>query len=140
MTTLEGLDGLRRLPPGAVVSVGNFDGIHLGHDAILGRARTLRDRAGAPAVAVVTFEPHPMTVLRPEAAPPRLTPPGLKKELLAARGVELLVTLPPAPEVLDLSAERFWEILRDEVRPSHLVEGRSFNFGKGRKGSAVLLK
>jgi riboflavin kinase/FMN adenylyltransferase len=139
MTSFEGLDGLRRLPPGAVVSIGNFDGIHLGHEAILARARALRAQSSAPAVAVVTFEPHPLTVLRPEAAPPRLTPPGLKQSLLTERGVDALVTLPPAREVLDLTAEKFWEILRDEVRPSHLVEGRSFNFGKGRRGSVQRL-
>jgi riboflavin kinase/FMN adenylyltransferase len=140
MTILEGIDGLRRLPPGAVVSIGNFDGIHLGHESILATMRSLRARAAAPALAVVTFEPHPLTVLRPEAVPPRLTPPGLKDALLAERGVDLLVRLPPAPEVLDLSAERFWEILRDDVRPAHLVEGGTFNFGKGRRGSIRLLQ
>ena len=139
MTTLEGLDGLRRLPRGAVVSIGNFDGIHLGHEQILFTARALRVQAGAPATAVVTFEPHPMTVLRPEAAPPRLTPLAMKRQLLAGRGVDVLVTLPPAPEVLGLTAEQFWAILRDEVGPSHLVEGQSFNFGKGRQGSVQKL-
>src|SRR5688500_9885796 len=139
MTTLQGLEGLRKLPPGAVASIGNFDGIHAGHERILATARELKARAKAPALSVVTFEPHPMTVLRPEAAPPRLTPVGIKRSLLAARGVDLLVTLPPAPEVLELTAERFWEVLRDEVRPAHLVEGHSFNFGKGRKGSAQKL-
>jgi riboflavin kinase/FMN adenylyltransferase len=140
MTILEGIDGLRKLPPGAVVSIGNFDGIHLGHESILATMRALRDRSKAPALAVVTFEPHPLTVLRPEAVPPRLTPLALKNALLAERGVDVLVTLPPAPEVLDLSAERFWEILRDDVRPSHLVEGGTFNFGKGRRGSIQLLQ
>jgi riboflavin kinase/FMN adenylyltransferase len=140
MTTLEGIDGLRHLPPGAVVSIGNFDGIHLGHESILATMRALRECSKAPALAVVTFEPHPLTVLRPEAVPPRLTPPALKNALLAERGADVLVTLPPAPEVLDLSAERFWEILRDDVRPSHLVEGGTFNFGKGRRGSIQLLQ
>jgi riboflavin kinase/FMN adenylyltransferase len=135
MKTLEGIDGLKKLPPGAVASIGNFDGIHLGHERILAEARRLRAEAKAPALAVVTFEPHPLTVLRPEAVPPRLTPLDAKRALLAERGVDVLVTLPPAPEVLDLSAERFWEILRDEARPSHLVEGPLFNFGKGRRGS-----
>ena len=139
MTTLEGLDGLRRLPPGAVVSIGNFDGIHLGHERILSTARLQRAQSSAPAVAVVTFEPHPMTVLRPEAAPPRLTPVGIKRLLLSSRGVDLLVTLPPAPEVLGLTAEQFWVLLRDEAKPSHLVEGQSFNFGKGRQGSVQKL-
>jgi len=137
---LEGLDGLRRLPAGVVLSVGNYDGIHLGHEKILATARELRAKSGAPALAVATFEPHPMTVLRPHAAPPRLTPPGIKHPLLAARGVDAVVVLPPAPEVLDLPAERFWEVLRDQVRPSHLVEGQSFMFGKGRGGNVERLR
>ena len=135
MKILEGIDGLRGLPPGAVVSVGNFDGVHRGHRHILEAARALRAGPGASALAVVTFEPHPLTVLRPESAPPRLTPPGLKRELLAALGAEYLVVLPPGQAVLELTAEQFWQILRDDVRPAHLVEGKSFNFGKNRGGN-----
>jgi riboflavin kinase/FMN adenylyltransferase len=137
---LEGLDGLRKLPAGVVLSVGNYDGIHLGHESILATARELKQRSGAPALAVATFEPHPLTVLRPHAAPPRLTPPAIKHSLLAARGIDAVVVLPPAPEVLDLPAERFWEVLRDEVKPSHLVEGQSFMFGKGRGGNVQRLR
>ena len=141
MQILEGIDGLRALPPGAVVSVGNFDGLHRGHRQILSVARDLRrGEAGATGLAVVTFEPHPLTVLRPEAAPPRLTPPGLKRALLEAAGAEHLVVLAPEREVLDLSAEAFWAILRDDVRPSHLVEGESFSFGKGRGGNVQRLR
>lgn len=132
---LEGLPGLAALPAGAVVSVGNFDGIHLGHETILAAARQLKSESRAPAVALVTFEPHPSTVLRPEQTPPRLTPPPLKRSLIASRGVDALVNLPPAPEVLGLTAEQFWEILRDRVRPAHLVEGSTFQFGKDRRGT-----
>lgn len=132
---LEGLQGLAAVPAGSVLSVGNFDGVHLGHQTILAVARRLRQESNAPAVAVVTFEPHPNTVLRPDAVPPRLTPPALKRQLLAAGGVDLLVNLPPSQEVLNLSAEHFWQTLRDQVRPSHMVEGRSFNFGKDRGGT-----
>jgi len=89
---------------------------------------------------VVTFEPHPLTVLRPDQAPPRLTSPDRKRDLLAAAGVDTLVILPPAPDVLDLSAEQFWRILRDEARPSHLVEGGSFSFGKNRIGTIDKLR
>jgi riboflavin kinase/FMN adenylyltransferase len=141
MQILEGLDGLRRLPEGTVLSVGNFDGFHLGHQEILRRARLLRERAGDGAkLAVVTFEPHPLTVLKPELAPPRLTPPGFKQSLLRAAGVDQLVILPPDPAVLDLTAEDFWAILRDEVKPTHMVEGQSFNFGRGRTGTIDKLR
>ncbi len=140
MTTLQGLEGLRQLPPGSVLSIGNFDGIHRGHQRILEVAGGFRGESGSGRVAVVTFEPHPFTVLRPEQAPPRLTPPDLKRELLAAAGVDDLVVLPPVPEVLNCSAEAFWGILRDEVRPSHMVEGDSFTFGRARGGDIARLR
>jgi riboflavin kinase/FMN adenylyltransferase len=138
MQTAEGLDALKATPPGAVVSVGNFDGLHRGHQRILQTARAL---AGPPGpFVVVTFEPHPLTVLRPDKAPPRLTPPTLKRELLAAAGVDRLVVLPPTQEVLDLAAEDFWRILRDDVQARHLVEGGTFTFGRGRGGTVEKLR
>ncbi|MDB5322072.1 MAG: ribF [Phycisphaerales bacterium] len=139
MKIVEGLDGLRSAPPGGVLSVGNFDGLHRGHRRILEVGRQLRASTGGELI-VVTFEPHPLTVLRPEKAPPRLTPATLKRELLAEAGVDLLVVVPPTKEVLDLSAEAFWAILRDEVRPRHMVEGGSFTFGKGRGGTVEKLR
>lgn len=135
MRTRLGLAALSELPHGAAVSIGNYDGVHLGHQAIV---RTLRGR-GAP-VALVTFEPHPLTVLKPAAAPPRLTPARIKNELLADAGVDELVVLPPTPDVLNLTAEDFWARLRDDVRTSLIVEGRSFNFGKGRGGTVPRLQ
>ncbi|MGB7158651.1 MAG: riboflavin biosynthesis protein RibF [Tepidisphaeraceae bacterium] len=134
----KGLQGLRSLAPGGVLSVGNFDGLHLGHRRIVETAKRLL--APGARLAVVTFEPHPLTVLRPDLAPPRLTPPAMKRELLADAGVDDLVELPPDPEVLNLTAEAFWQILRDEVRPLHIVEGKSFNFGKGRGGTIDKLR
>ena len=140
MTILEGLDGLRRVPPGGVISVGNFDGVHRGHAEILSRGRSLRAQTPGATLAVVTFEPHPLTVLRPDAVPPRLSSAPLKRELIAAAGADVLVVLPPTPEVLYLAAEDFWAILRDEVRPAHMVEGESFNFGRGRGGTIARLR
>ncbi len=119
MEIVEGLAGLKTAPPGGVVSVGNFDGLHRGHQRILEVGRQLRAQSGGPLI-VVTFEPHPLTVLRPEKAPPRLTPASLKRELLAEAGIDRLVVVPPTREVLDLSAEAFWAILRDQVRPRHM--------------------
>ncbi len=136
MQISQGISGLRQLPPGTVMSIGNFDGVHLGHRKILRLANGLRGGVG---VAVVTFEPHPLTVLRPDKAPPRLTPVALKRTLLAEAGADHLVELPPTPEVLDLTAEQFWQLLRDDVKPAHLIEGSSFSFGKGRGGSVETL-
>jgi riboflavin kinase/FMN adenylyltransferase len=139
METLHGIDGLTNLPPGAIISIGNFDGIHLGHQRILQTARKLASESRS-SLAVVTFEPHPLTVLRPQAVPPRLTLPHRKATLLNEAGVSHLVILPPEPNVLNLSAEEFWLLLRDHVKPAHLVEGPSFNFGRGRAGTIEKLK
>jgi riboflavin kinase/FMN adenylyltransferase len=139
MQIVEGLNGLRSTPNGAVLAMGNFDGLHRGHRRILQLGRELRASSSGELV-VVTFEPHPLTVLRPEKAPPRLTPSALKREMLAEAGVDRLVILPPAHDLLDISAENFWALLRDEVRPAHLVEGDSFTFGKGRGGTIDKLR
>ncbi len=137
MREYDGIDGLRGLPAGTVVSVGNYDGVHRGHAALLARARSL---AGPAGVAVVTFEPHPLTVLRPDRAPPRLTPPPLKRDALARLGVDHLAVLPPTPDVLGLAAEDFWHLLRDSVRPAAIVEGPTFIFGKNRGGDLAKLR
>lgn len=139
MQIRHGLDGLRSLPPGAVLSIGNYDGIHLGHRKLLELATATRATAGGR-LAVVTFEPHPLTVLKPELAPPRLTSPAAKQALLEQAGVDDYIVLPPSPEVLNLSAEQFWTLLRDQVKPSHLIEGSTFNFGKGRGGNIDRLR
>ncbi len=139
MNIHHGLAGLAQLPPNAVISVGNFDGIHLGHREILRVMHSLRGE-GAGGLAIVTFEPHPLTVLRPAMAPPRLTLPVLKRHLLAEAGVDHLVELPPTPDVLGLAAEAFWQLIRDQVRPVAMVEGESFYFGKGRKGTIAVLR
>src|SRR3954454_15259809 len=140
MQVREGLEGLRSVPPGGVMSIGNYDGLHLGHRRLLEMAETLRAKSASRRVAVVTFEPHPLTVLRPELAPPRLTPPEVKRALLEQAGVDDYVVLPPDQSVLNLSAEDFWTILRDDVRPAHLVEGDTFNFGKDRRGTMDRLR
>src|ERR1700753_486082 len=103
----DGLEGLRKLPHGLALSVGNFDGLHRGHRQIIELAKSLNGPAG---VAVVTFEPHPFTVLRPGHAPPRLTPLPLKIELLKEIGVDHLAILPPTTSLLNLTAEAFWQI------------------------------
>ena len=139
METLHGLDGLRAAPRGAVLTVGNFDGLHRGHRRLLAACADARVASRAAALVAVTFEPHPLTVLKPEIAPPRLTPPDVKDGLLAAAGVTHLVVLAPTPDVLNTTSEEFLAIL-GHVRPAHLVEGDTFTFGKGRGGDIHRLR
>jgi len=138
MRIAQGIDGLSSLAPGAVLSVGNFDGMHIGHQHLVKLMRDLARPTGAQ-VVLVTFDPHPLTVLRPQMAPPLLTPLEKKQELMAQAGVDGLVILPPDKQVLGLSAEEFWAILRDQAKISYLVEGRTFTFGKGRGGNVQKL-
>lgn len=133
----DGIEGLKHLPNGLVLSIGNFDGLHRGHRKIIELAKTLRGPAG---IAIATFEPHPLTVLRPGHAPPRLTPLPLKIELLQEAGVDHVAILPPTSDILNLTAEAFWQILRDDVQPAHIIEGETFNFGKNRGGNIDRLR
>ncbi len=135
MSIEAGLERLKELPRGAVVSIGNFDGVHRGHQAILALARRLAKSESTPGVAVITFEPHPAAVLRPTHAPARLTTASLKLDLLQSYGVDYLLVLEPTPAMLAISAEDFYSALRDGIRPAHLVEGPTFNFGRDRAGT-----
>src|SRR5262245_54770934 len=140
MNLYDGIDGLKALAPGTVMSIGNFDGVHLGHAKILQTMRSLKAATPGARLAVVTFQPHPLTVLRPPLPPPRLSRDAVKHKLLESAGVDDLVILAPIRPVLDLTAEQFWAILRDQVRPTHLVEGGTFNFGKNRAGTIDRLR
>jgi riboflavin kinase/FMN adenylyltransferase len=137
MRLLHGLDGLKLIPPGTAVTVGNFDGLHLGHQKILSVAS---DSGRAAGVTVVTFEPHPLTILRPNQVPPRLTPEAIKHELLQSLGVKYLVCIPPTTDVLNLTAESFWAMIKGGLRPAHMIEGTTFNFGKNRTGTIDRLR
>jgi riboflavin kinase / FMN adenylyltransferase len=139
MQILHGIAGLLAAPKKSVISIGNFDGIHLGHHRILQTAKELAAAKNAQLV-LVTFEPHPLTVLRPTDAPPRLTPPAIKQPLLESAGVDYLVILAPEPQVLGHTAEDFWTILRDQAQAADLVEGASFRFGRGAKGTIAKLR
>lgn len=136
MQVHHGLDGFAQLPRGVVLSIGNFDGVHLGHHTIFQTMKQLRPSAP---LAVATFEPHPFTVLRPSFAPPRLTTERRKHQLLAEAGIEHCVTIPPTPDVLNLAAETFWQTVA-ATQPAGMVEGSSFTFGKDRVGNIDKLR
>lgn len=124
---------------GGAVSIGNFDGVHRGHAAIIEQLRQQAARVSGPAV-VLTFDPHPVRLLRPEVAPPPLTWARRKAELLGELGVDVLIAYPTDRALLELSAEQFFDrILVGHLRARAVVEGPNFQFGKGRQGDADLL-
>ena len=101
---------------GGAVAIGNFDGVHLGHAAIARRLVEAARAAGGPAV-VFTFDPHPVRILRPEAAPPPLTWTDRKAELLGQLGVDAVIAYPTDTALLELSAEDFFQrIVVDRLR------------------------
>jgi len=128
------------IPREGVISIGNFDGVHRGHAALLRRVRTLADRLGGPAVAVV-LDPHPAVILRPDRAPERLSWIECRAERMAACGIDLLVVCPTSRDFLSMSAEEFFHALvLDRLAARAIVEGPNFFFGRGRAGSVDTLK
>jgi len=124
---------------GAVVTMGTFDGVHCGHHAVLAEV-TRRARAGGLASVLVTFEPHPLAVVNPAAAPKLLTLPEEKRALVAAQGIEQFVLMPFTPAVAQLDAEAFVGRLRDTYAMRELVMGYDHGFGRGRAGDVELVR
>jgi riboflavin kinase / FMN adenylyltransferase len=124
---------------GAVVAIGNFDGVHRGHQSVLERALGVAQEKGVPAI-VLTFEPHPRTVFKPDAPVFRLTPAPLKARILEAMGFKAVIEYPFTFEFAARSAQDFIQsILVDWLQASHVVTGFDFHFGKGREGGPAFL-
>jgi riboflavin kinase/FMN adenylyltransferase len=125
--------------PACAVTVGNFDGVHLGHAAIVRRLLAVARDRGMPAVAF-TFDPHPASIVRPEAAPTPLSTPLRRAELLAALGVDAVLVQPTDRRFVALDARSFYaDILRGRLHAAAIVEGPDFRFGAGRGGDIGLL-
>jgi riboflavin kinase/FMN adenylyltransferase len=122
------------------LAIGNFDGVHLGHAEIVRRLCRRARELGRPAI-VFTFDPHPVRLLRPEAAPPPLTWTDRKAELLAELGVDYVLAYPTDEDLLRLSpAEFFRRIVCERLQAQALVEGQNFCFGRGRAGTIEVLE
>lgn len=124
---------------GAVVALGNFDGVHLGHQTVIGQALRIARTNGRPAGAM-TFEPHPRIVFQPDQPPFRLTPFRIKARHIEALGVEFLFNQHFDMAFAQHSDEDFVkEVLVDGLGVSHVVVGYDYVFGKGRKGNCIRL-
>ena len=125
---------------GASLAIGNFDGVHRGHQQVLGEAVAIARREGRRSGAVV-FEPHPREFFAPETPFFRLTPLPVKLELLQALGLDQTFVIPFTPELASLSAEDFAsEVVARGLGASHVVVGHDFSYGKGRTGTTEELR
>jgi riboflavin kinase/FMN adenylyltransferase len=124
---------------GAAVAVGNFDGIHRGHQAVIATAAKVAKTLGTTQ-AVLTFEPHPREFFRPDQPPFRLTPLRIKVRQFEAMGIDYLFVLTFNAELAQKSGEAFVvEVLNQGLEVAHVVVGYDFVFGHGRRGNAALL-
>jgi riboflavin kinase / FMN adenylyltransferase len=137
------IEGYRDLAPedrGSSAAIGNFDGVHRGHQVLIGDALKARAASGAP-LGVITFEPHPRRHFRPDAPPFRLTTAVEKARILEGLGVELLYQLRFDASLAGMEAEDFVrDVLVGGLGIRHIVVGADFHFGRGRRGDAVLLR
>ena len=125
---------------GGFVSIGNFDGVHRGHQSMVAALVRRARAADAPAV-VLTFDPHPITLLRPGETPPSLSTLSRKVELLTECGVDCVIAYPTDHALLNLSPEEFFDrIVRHELETRGLVEGPNFCFGHRRTGDVAMLQ
>ena len=125
---------------GGVVAIGNFDGVHRGHQRMIRCLREQADSAGVPAV-VLTFAPHPIQLLRPNQAPPSLSTLERKAELLGKFGVDCVIAYPTDQQLLDLPPRAFFDsFVTETLQATALVEGGNFFFGKNRGGNVEVLK
>ena len=140
MRVYEGSEALRGAGRGCVLTVGNFDGLHLGHRALLDAVHRHTGDLGAPG-ALYTFDPHPRRVLGSGAPPPRLM---LREQLvhgLRESGLDILIREPFTREFAAQSPEHFVrEVLGERIGPVRVVVGRDFRFGRERSGSLDLLR
>jgi riboflavin kinase/FMN adenylyltransferase len=133
------LDDLPRQLRGGVVSIGNFDGVHVGHARIVARLVEMARSLAVPAV-ILTFEPHPARLLRPEQAPMPLSWTDYKTRLLCELGIDAVVAYPTDEALLRLTASEFFQkIVRGQLQARGMVEGQNFYFGHDRGGDIALL-
>jgi riboflavin kinase/FMN adenylyltransferase len=126
-------------PQPSVLSIGTFDGVHVGHQELIRLARRIAQENPGTRVVALVFKPNPLEVLRPEAAPARLSMFEQRKRWIIEAGADEVVRLEPTPEFLAETPERFVRECVERYRPIAFVEGEDFHFGRARSGTNALL-
>lgn len=140
MQCFESFENLPGSTAGAVIAVGNFDGVHRGHQTLLQTAKDMAQKLGKK-TGVLTFEPHPRRLFRPDDPPFRITPLAVKKRRLEECGIDFLFSLNFDWDFASQSAQQFIDrVIRNGVKPAHIVVGKDFCFGQLRKGNPDTMK
>jgi riboflavin kinase/FMN adenylyltransferase len=140
MNIWNGIEAYPDGEPAVVGTIGNYDGVHLGHRSILRRVVEQAHALDAPSL-LITFSPHPLSVVAPDRKPKRLQNRGQKLESLRRTGLSDLLILEFTPALAELNGERFFDqLLADRVRFASLYVGENFRFGRGREGTMELLR
>ncbi|HMA67624.1 MAG TPA: bifunctional riboflavin kinase/FAD synthetase [Desulfosalsimonadaceae bacterium] len=140
MELITDLEDIKEPYTNAVVTIGNFDGVHKGHQAILHQVIEKAESIGGVSVAI-TFEPHPMKVLSSNGAPPLITLFEQKVELIEQTGIDVLICTPFTQSFAAVTARTFIEdILIDKIGMKAIIIGRDYKFGKNREGSVSFLE
>jgi len=140
MKLIEDLEQIKRPFPNAVIAIGNFDGVHIGHQALFHEVNEKADEMGGTSIAM-TFDPHPMRVLKQNGHPALITLCEQKVELITSSGIDVLIVVPFTRGFADLTARAFVEdILVNRIGMKAIVVGGDYTFGKAREGDLSLLK
>lgn len=140
MKLIENIEAINKPFHKAVITIGNFDGVHLGHQALFHQVIEKAEAMGGTSVAM-TFEPHPVRVLAQNGQPPLITLYEQKAELIARTGIDVLICVPFSREFAEISAHDFvCELLVKKIGTKAVVVGKDYNFGKNREGDLDLLK
>ena len=139
MKTLQTYTKLLASDKGAVIALGNFDGLHRGHQAVIKRAHSIAKELGAP-LGIGLFRPHPYRFFKPDAAPFRLMSPRIRAQVLAELGVEFLYEIPFDDALRDMDDTEFVEqVLYQGLGIRHVIVGEDYGFGKNRCGNVESL-
>ncbi len=140
MELIEGLDQIATPFDKAVLTIGNFDGVHIGHQALFHEVIEKADAIGGTSVAI-TFDPHPLRVLRQNGQPPLITLHEQKVELISRSGVDVLITLPFTRELANVTADQFVsDILIRRIGMAVMIVGGDYAFGRNREGNLDFLR
>ena len=140
MKTLQTYKTLTPSERGAVIALGNFDGLHRGHQAVIAQSKAIADKLGAP-LGIGLFRPHPLRYFKPDASPFRLMSPEIRAAIMPTLGVDFLYELPFDDDLRDMTDTEFVDIvLHKGLGIKHVVVGEDYGFGKNRCGNVESLK